>query len=108
MENPNCNKIKIFLSYLADLKERGYEIEIFYMTGEYRLKKIVDYGLCYDDQGLCEKVAKYDIICHSLVPNFLEHYSNQNNNTLYLDTSHLTIEGNQKVAELIIEKCSNK
>lgn len=69
---------------------------------------MTDYGLYYDDQGLCEKAAEYDIICYNLVPNFIEHYSNQNNNALYLDTSHLTAEGSQKVAEWIIEKRSNK
>ena len=96
-----CDKVEIFLSYLAGLNKNGYNVEIFTMPAEYQLRGLVKTRK--GDGGLCDRAGKFRLPCYDLTPYFLDYYSNKDNNSLYVDGSHLAPEGSKKVASWIME-----
>lgn len=96
-----CDRMTIFLEYLSSLMQRGIEISVYLIPAEYQLKRSSKFPERINPISL--KAQEKGINCIDLTPRFIKHYSNKQNNALYLDGAHFTIEGNEKVAEWIIQ-----
>ena len=91
-----CSKIDIFLNYLMDLKSKNFNIFLYLIPKEIQIK---DYNKNKND--LCTEAEKRGLHCKDLVSLYVEHYSEPDNNSLFIDGVHLTVEGNKKMANWI-------
>lgn len=92
------DRLTIFLEYLAHLAQRNIEVSMYLIPAEYQLGRFSKLAAAAPNP-IWIKANEKRIVCIDLTPKFVEHYSNKQNNALYLDGAHFTIEGNQKVAK---------
>ena len=97
----SCNKIDIFIEYLNDVARRGVEIALVNIPSEYFLKTYKN-GTRHFKQ-ICSNDKIDNVRCIDLTGKLIRHYSDKNNNGLFLDGSHLTVDGNVKVANWMRE-----
>lgn len=95
-------KTDIFLEYLAQLKEKGIEVEIVILPAEYRLNWYSQSMV--EAYPLCERADQYHISCYNLIPKFIEYYQKNKCNALYLDGSHFTVFGSEQVVNWLLDK----
>ena len=94
----NCDKINIFLDYLSSLQNRGIKVFLYLIPAEYQLKKP------FKQNFIGNKAQSKGINCIDFTPRLIEHYSNRQNNALYLDGAHFTVEGNKTIAGWMLQK----
>ena len=87
---------------MASLQQKNIEVRIYiipseFQLSEYKKTKITEYPLCL-------KAQEKGIDCINLIQKLINHYSNKENNALFLDGYHRTVEGNQKVASWLRNK----
>lgn len=95
----NCDKLDIFLEFLVSLQAKDIKVAMYLIPAEYQLNGRSRHK--EREHSLCSRAIEAGIDCLDLTPQFLEHYSNRKNNSLFLDGAHLTIDGNETVAKWI-------
>ena len=90
-----CDKEGLFLDYLDSLHGRQIDVTIFTLTSENAVE-LFEGG---QDQRICRKAAAKGIECVDLHSRLATHYGRPDANGLYLDGSHLSVEGSAKVAQ---------
>ncbi|MGR3177721.1 MAG: hypothetical protein ACUZ8E_06655 [Candidatus Anammoxibacter sp.] len=97
---PSCDKLGIFLEYLSSLQKENIHISLCLIPAEYQLKRRA--RSVTKSHKVYIKAQNHGIDCIDLTQTFIEHYSNKQNNALFLDGAHFTVEGNRKVASWIM------
>lgn len=95
----NCDKLDIFFKYLSSLKDNELDVAIYLIPTENQIKRFSKFPKKYNQ--ISDKAKTWGINCVDLTQRFVEHYLNKENNALFLDGAHFTVEGNKRVAKWI-------
>ncbi|MGR3218671.1 MAG: hypothetical protein ACUZ8H_02490 [Candidatus Anammoxibacter sp.] len=96
----SCDKLGVFFEYLSSLQKKHIHVTVCLIPAEYQLKRRAR-SVTKSNKVYIE-AQNHGIDCIDLTQTFIEHYSNKQNNALFLDGAHFTIEGNRKVASWIM------
>jgi hypothetical protein len=101
----SCDREDLFLDYLDSLTLRGIDVTVFTLPGEYELVN-ADASDATElpeqrESQMCKSASSHRIGCLDLSSKIDAHYRVDGANSLYLDGSHLTVEGSAQVAEWI-------
>ncbi|MGR3320081.1 MAG: hypothetical protein ACUZ8O_16560 [Candidatus Anammoxibacter sp.] len=96
----SCNKLGIFFDYLVTLQKKNIHVSVCLIPAEYQLKRRA--RSVTKSHKVYIEAQNHGIDCIDLTQTFIEHYSNRQNNALFLDGAHFTVEGNKKVASWIM------
>ncbi len=97
----NCDKIDVFFDFLSGIQANNIQIDLYLIPAEYQLKRMARHP--EKIHSLTKRAIEKGINCIDLSSEFLKHYSDKNNNALFLDGAHFTKEGNRTVAEWIMQ-----